>query len=160
MQKQSAHIPDAEPVIALTHVYDAPRALVWEVFTTPEHLQHWWGPDGFSIEHDSADIRTGGYWKFVMVGPDGTRWDNYHQFTDVSPMDSITHLHGAFENDPGAFVERISFIDRGAQTEVTMHMTFPSLEARANVIGFGADRLGQQTLAKAEAYMQTHGLTP
>lgn len=154
MQKQFAHLPKDQPVIALTHIYDAPRALVWEAFTKPEQLMHWWGPDGFTIEHDSADIRAGGFWKFVMVGPDGTRWDNYHQFTEFSPMDVIAHKHGgSHAEDTDAWEARITFVERDGRTEVTLTHTFPDMAGRARVLAFHADTLGLQTLAKAEAYM-------
>jgi uncharacterized protein YndB with AHSA1/START domain len=154
MQKQFADIPDNEPVISLTHIYDAPLSLVWEAFTKPEHLRHWWGPDGFTIEHIDADIREGGFWKFVMVGPDGTRWDNYHQFYEFRPLERISHRHGSMKDDPDAFDSVITFRNRGeTQTEVTMRMTLASMEARGDVLGFNADTLGLQTMAKAETYL-------
>lgn len=154
MRKQFAEVPENEPVIALTHIYDAPRALVWEAFTNPEHLVHWWGPDGFTIEHESSDFRVGGHWKFVMVGPDGTRWQNYHQYTAIDPMDSFSHRHGSKPDDPDAPDEIISFADHGDGTMVTMRMVFRTLADRQRVLDFGADELGLQTLAKAEAYLR------
>lgn len=153
MSKQTANVPANEPVIELIHHYDAPRALVWECFTNPEHLVHWWGPDGFSIEHKSADFRVGGHWEFVMIGPDGKRWPNYHQYTAISPMDSFSHRHGAFANDPDAFFAAISFAGADGGTTATMRMTFPSLAARQFAIGYSADTLGLQTLSKLEAYL-------
>jgi uncharacterized protein YndB with AHSA1/START domain len=157
MRKQFSEVPKNEPVIVLTHVYDAPRALVWEAFTKPEHLQHWWGPDGFTIEHKSADMREGGYWSFIMVGPDGTRWENYHQYTEYRPMDRIRHRHGSKADDPDAFDSLITFKDAGEKTEVTMRMSFPTIEARKAVLAFNADTLGLQTLGKLDAYLETMG---
>lgn len=157
MKKQYSDIPEDKPIISLTHIYDAPRALVWEAFTKPEHLIHWWGPDGFTIEHKSADIREGGHWEFDMIGPDGKRWENYHTFTEFDPMDAIAHRHGGtHKDDPETFDQRITFIDKGDKTEVNMHMTFPSFKAREDVMAFGAHELGLQTLAKAEAYLEQH----
>jgi uncharacterized protein YndB with AHSA1/START domain len=160
MTKQFAHVPDSEPVIEMTHFYAAPRSLVWEVFTRPEHLVNWWGPDGFTIEHESADFRVGGHWKFVMIGPDGTRWQNYHQYTAIDPIDSFSHRHGSKPDDPDAPDEIISFADRDGGTEVTMKMIFSSKAARQAVLAFNADTLGLQTLAKAEVYMNKVGLQP
>ena len=153
MNKHFAEVPENQPVISMTHFYAAPRALVWEVFTRPEHLVHWWGPDGFTIEHESSDFRVGGHWKFVMIGPDGTRWQNYHQYTAIDPMDSFSHRHGSKPDDADAPDETITFADRDGGTEVTMRMTFPTMAARQAVLAFNADTLGLQTLAKAEAYL-------
>ncbi len=158
MHKQSALVPDTEPAIVMTHFYPAPKALVWDVFTRLEHLVHWWGPDGFTIEHESSDFRVGGHWKFVMVGPDGTRWQNYHQYTDIDPKDSFTHRHGSKPDDPDAPDETISFVERDGGTEVTMTMTFRTMADRRRVLDFNADTLGLQTLAKAEVYIADKGL--
>lgn len=155
MRKQSSELPTNEPVIILTHLYDAPRPLVWEAFTKPEHLVHWWGPDDFTIEPISADIRLGGHWEFTMIGPDGTRWHNYHQFTAFDPMNIISHRHGTRADDPDAFLSEITFADKGKQTEVTMRMTFPDMAARQTVLDYSADVLGLQTLGKLDAYLES-----
>lgn len=151
-------LPEDAPEIVLSRHYPAPRSLVWAAFTTPEHLVHWWGPDGFTIEHESADIRTGGYWKFVMVGPDGTRWENYHQFTAVDPMDLIAHRHGSKRDDPDAFEAEIRLSDVGDGTDVTMRMVFPSVASRADALAYNSHTLGQQTLGKLETYLRAKGL--
>lgn len=152
--RQVKTVPPAEPVIELKHVYDAPLALVWEAYTRPEHLVHWWGPNGFTIEHKSADIRLGGHWEFVMVGPDGTRFPNYQTFTEFTPMQAISHKHGATHaDDPDTFDQRITFKDLGGKTEVTMRMSFGNMDARQAVLAFHADTLGLQTMGKLDAYL-------
>src|SRR6266478_9683831 len=44
----------------LTHVFDAPRDLVWKAFTDPEHMKRWWGPKGFTVRAAEMDFRPGG----------------------------------------------------------------------------------------------------
>src|SRR5882757_8479554 len=51
-----------------TRLLDAPRELVWEVWTKPEHLSAWWGPNGFTLTHKSMQVRKGSEWKFTMHG--------------------------------------------------------------------------------------------
>ncbi|MEJ0044372.1 MAG: hypothetical protein WDM81_20060 [Rhizomicrobium sp.] len=36
------------PVFSLDRSFDAPRALVWPVYTEIDHLSRWWGPKGFT----------------------------------------------------------------------------------------------------------------
>jgi uncharacterized protein YndB with AHSA1/START domain len=48
------------------------RELVWKAMTEPEHVNAWWGPDGFHNEAVSMEFRVGGAWTFTMVGPRGT----------------------------------------------------------------------------------------
>jgi len=58
--------------IELRRVFDAPRRLVWEAFTKPEHVRQWWGCDGSSILVCEIDLRPGGAWHIVMRMPDGS----------------------------------------------------------------------------------------
>jgi uncharacterized protein YndB with AHSA1/START domain len=55
--------------IITTREFDAPRALVFEVWSNPKHLAHWWGPKGFTTTTSSFDRRVGGVWRFVMHAP-------------------------------------------------------------------------------------------
>jgi uncharacterized protein YndB with AHSA1/START domain len=59
-----------------TREFDAPRALVFSVWTDPKHLAQWWGPFGFTTTTPSFDFRPGGVWRFVMHGPDGRNYQN------------------------------------------------------------------------------------
>ena len=52
--------------LAISRLLNAPRELVWEVWTKPEHLTHWWGPVGFSTTTDEISIKPGGVWRFIM----------------------------------------------------------------------------------------------
>src|SRR5208282_5102482 len=66
----------ADREIVITRVVDAPRELVWEAMTDPWHVIHWWGPRGFTTTVETMEVRTGGVWKLVMHGPDGTNYPN------------------------------------------------------------------------------------
>lgn len=57
--------------LVLTRVFDAPRELVFAAWTQPEHLKHWWGPNGFTLPHCTVDLRPGGAIHFCMRSPDG-----------------------------------------------------------------------------------------
>lgn len=60
-----------EREIVVTHVFDAPRALVFKAWTDPKHLMHWWGPRVFTNPICESDARVGGAWRIVMRSPDG-----------------------------------------------------------------------------------------
>jgi uncharacterized protein YndB with AHSA1/START domain len=67
--------------LRLTRLIDAPIALVWEVWTKPEHIKNWWGPTGFTNTIDRMEVQPEGIWEFVMHGPDGKDYKNmavYH----------------------------------------------------------------------------------
>ena len=53
--------------IALERTFDAPRRLVFEAFTRPEHLRHWWGiGEGSTMPVCDIDLRPGGAWRMVV----------------------------------------------------------------------------------------------
>ena len=61
-------------VLAITRVFDAPQALVFKVWSAPEHLARWWGPRGFTVISFEADVRPGGAFRFGIRSPEGTEY--------------------------------------------------------------------------------------
>jgi len=61
--------------IAIERVFDAPPELVWQAWTEPRIIKHWWGPEGFSAPSIKTDLRVGGKYVFAMHGPAGSEWD-------------------------------------------------------------------------------------
>jgi uncharacterized protein YndB with AHSA1/START domain len=57
--------------LVLERVLDAPRNLVWQALTTPEHLVKWWAPRPYRTTECEIDPRPGGIFFTRMAGPDG-----------------------------------------------------------------------------------------
>ena len=76
MSAQAATPPIAKRELTLTRVFDAPRELVWKMWTEPKHMAQWWGPKGFSNPVCELDVRPGGRIWIVMRGPKGSDFDN------------------------------------------------------------------------------------
>jgi uncharacterized protein YndB with AHSA1/START domain len=110
--------------LAVTRVFDAPVALVWEVFTRPEHLVHWWMPENFLPPVVlSMDVRPGGKWRYRMPLPDGKSCMAYGVYKEVVPRERLSwddycddfdgkYFHKAFVT--------VSFEDLGGKTRVTV----------------------------------------
>jgi uncharacterized protein YndB with AHSA1/START domain len=129
--------------IAATRLFDAPRELVWRMWTDREHVIHWWGPNGFTNTIDEMDVRPGGAWNFVMHGPDGTDYVNKCVYVDVAAPERLVYDHVTGPT----FRASVTFAARGEQTEVTMRMQFESAEKRNDVAEkFGAVEGLNQTL--------------
>ena len=60
-----------EPTLVITRIFDAPRELVFKVWTDPKHIVNWWGPGGFTAPSATVDLRIGGALHYCMRGPDG-----------------------------------------------------------------------------------------
>lgn len=145
---------DINREIVLTRVIDAPRELVFLAWTKEEHLTKWFGPSGFSIENIACDVRAGGMWRFIMVAPDGTRFDNRMIFREIQAPEMILVYHGRdIDDDPGRFEMRVTFdSQQNGKTVVTLRQLHPTAEQRAAGIGFGAVEMGMQTLDKLAAH--------
>jgi uncharacterized protein YndB with AHSA1/START domain len=56
----------SEPVLVITRVFDAPRSLVFRLWTDPKHARHWMGPRGFTATHVEGEGRPGGRWRLCL----------------------------------------------------------------------------------------------
>lgn len=57
--------------VVFTRIIEAPRPLVYQAWTTPEHFEQWWGPKGFTNHSTEIDLRPGGQYRIVMRSPEG-----------------------------------------------------------------------------------------
>lgn len=137
--------------LIITRLLDAPRELVWEVFTRPQHIKQWWGPNGFTNTIDKMEVRPEGIWEFVMHGPDGTDYKNKSIYKEVVKYERIV-----FEHVSGPkFITTLSFEDRGDKTFLKWHMLFGSKEEFIQVVKtFKADEGLKQNVEKLNAYVQ------
>ena len=147
---------DPRAIIA-TRVYDAPRELVFEVWTDPKHLSQWWGPDGFTTTTSAFDMRVGGVWRFVMHGPDGRDYQNRITYDEIVKPERIVYHHGGGDNvEPVQFRTTVTFEDLDGKTRLTLHAVFPSAAERDRVIkAYGADKGAVQTLSRLADYLAT-----
>lgn len=140
--------------IILTRLIDAPRDLVFGAWLTPERVNRWWGPNGFTTTTLEMDVRPGGIWRFIMHGPDGTDYDNRIVYSEVVPNERLVYAHGRdIDDDPTLFHVTVTFSEEDGKTRITMRSLFVSAEERRRVEGFGAIELGNQTLASLEAFV-------
>jgi uncharacterized protein YndB with AHSA1/START domain len=146
--------------IVTTRLIDAPRALVFEVWTDVKHLSRWWGPNGFTTTTKSFDLRAGGVWLFTMHGPDGRDYPNRIMFDEVVAPERILYRHDGGDDDDDVvkvrFTTTVTFEDVNGATRLTMSAVFPSAEERERVAReYGAVEGGQQTIGRLAAYVET-----
>jgi len=148
MENESISTKNRE--LRLTRMLNAPIDLVWEVWTKPEHIAQWWGPNGFSNTITKMDMVPGGEWELTMHGPDGTDFLNKSIFREVVPFKKIVYEHPSYPN----FIATITFQEQGGQTHLTWHMLFESEEVFINIVKtFKADEGQKQNVDKLETYL-------
>ncbi|MCW2834417.1 MAG: ATPase [Nocardioides sp.] len=144
----------ADREIVITRVINAPRELVFDAFTAVRHLAQWWGPEGFTTTTRAFEFHVGEAWDFVMHGPDGTDYQEWITWTEITTPTRIAMLHGESINDPNAFESTLTFAADGAATLIEMRTVFPSNELRDEAVEkYHAIEGGQQTLGNLAAYV-------
>ena len=145
----------ADRSIVTSRVFDAPRTLVWNAWTDPQHIAQWWGPNGFTNTVHHMEVRPGGTWLLTMHGPDGRDYPNLVSYQEVVEPERLVYLHGEPDGDPAqAFHVTVTFTEQGGKTEVTMQAVFATKAARDFVVReVGAIEGAQQTLARLAAYL-------
>jgi uncharacterized protein YndB with AHSA1/START domain len=145
---------DGRSIIGIRE-FDAPRELVFEAWTDPKHLAHWWGPNGFTITTHSFDMRPGGIWRFVMHGPDGRDYQNRVTFDEIVKPERLVYRHGGGDDvEPVQFKQTVVFQSLGDRTRITWRGDFTSAAERDRVIKeYGADKGLAETMARLADYV-------
>ena len=157
--KASAAANTTDRELVFTRMFDAPRELVFEAWTDPGHIVHWWGPEGFTTTIHEMDVRPGGVWRFVMHGPDGVDYRNRIVFLEIVKPERLVYKHAPEKgSEPVSFQVTVTFVEQGGQTELTMQMLFPSVAARDYVVKkYGAVEGANQTLARLAEHLPKMG---
>ena len=129
MGSKSVSTESAGREISSTRLLDAPRDLVWKVFTEPGHIAKWWGPNGFTNTIHEMDVRTGGAWNLVMHGPDGRDYGNKIIYVEVVKPERLVFDH---VSDP-FHRTTVTFWEEGGKTRLEFRMVFPTIEVRDRV---------------------------
>lgn len=123
----------AEPgqrTIVMRRVFDAPRRLVYEALTKPEHLKRWWGPRSLTLVVCEIDLRVGGGYRFVQRAPDGQQFAFRGVYLELRPPERIVSTF-VFELMPEhEAVETVTLDEKGGKTTLTSTVLHASVESR------------------------------
>jgi uncharacterized protein YndB with AHSA1/START domain len=112
-----------EGKVAITRVFDAPRALVWQAWTDPTMMAQWFGPRGFTSSVPQLDLRVGGALRIVMHGPDGNDYPMKGVFTEVKAPERLVFTNIALDNDGNHLLEgetTLTFSEQSGKTTMRL----------------------------------------
>lgn len=95
---------NTEPELVITRVFDAPRELVFKVWTEPKHVMNWWGPKNFTAPLCTIDFRPGGAFHYCMRSPDGQDYWSKGIYQEIVVPEKIVATM-FFSDKEGNFVE-------------------------------------------------------
>jgi uncharacterized protein YndB with AHSA1/START domain len=127
--------------IELTRLFDAPKRLVFEAMTKPEHVRRWWGllDERYSVTICEIDLRPGGTWRFVGRGPKG-EFAFHGVYREIAAPDRLvfTEIYDPFP-DAESVVTSV-FTEEHGKTRLTVTALYPSIAVRDSVMQSGMAR--------------------
>jgi uncharacterized protein YndB with AHSA1/START domain len=127
--------------IVLTRLFDAPRSLVFDAMTKPEHVRRWWGilDERYSVTACEIDLRPGGAWRFVGRGPQG-EVAFYGVYREIAAPERLvfTEIYAPFPEVESVVASLFTEEDR--KTRLTVTARYPSVEVRDMVLKSGMEK--------------------
>jgi uncharacterized protein YndB with AHSA1/START domain len=137
-------------------MFKAPREKVFEVFTQPEHLVHWWAPKPFTMPKCEVDLRPGGEWNYLFRSPEGEEHDCQAIYREVESPSKLVMESSVPDNKGNPFFtirQTILFVDKGAETELILEMKVLRVNPGGEPFLEGAKKGFDMTLANLDEYL-------
>jgi uncharacterized protein YndB with AHSA1/START domain len=116
--------------VVMTREVEAPRELVFDAWTKPEHVQQWMlGPSGWTMPVCEIDLRPGGEWHFVWGRADGTEMEMRGEYREVTPPVRLVSTE-SWGGDWPETINTVTLSEEDGKTTITQTVLYPSQEAR------------------------------
>ena len=119
-------------------IFEAPRDLVWKIYTDPKLLIKWWDINKLKTSVEKMEIKTGGSWRVVQRDTEGNKYVFHGVFHLVNPYHWIRTME--WEGEPGAVMfETLNMEEVDGKTKVINSTVFQSIEDRDRMIEAGME---------------------
>ncbi len=135
----------ADDQILITREFDAPKHLVFEAYTKPEHVSRWWTAKRGKVAECEIDLRVGGRWRYVMVTNEGGMevafHGEYREIVENERLVSTEVFEGAPVPDPEAAgtLNTLTLTEENGRTTIEILVQAPSQEVRDAIIASGME---------------------
>ncbi|MCU6708256.1 SRPBCC domain-containing protein [Paenibacillus sp. J5C_2022] len=152
--------------IVAERVFNAPRELVFQVYTEAEHLKNWWGPQGWTVPVCHVDFRVGGVWHYCMKCEDKNQGDFFGMESwGKGIYREIDHGNSFVYNDyfsdaegnenaemPAALIT-VQFLEEEGKTRVVSKTRYDSAEQIKTLMEMGMKEGFTQTWDRLSEYL-------
>jgi uncharacterized protein YndB with AHSA1/START domain len=142
-------VEQIETDLTLTRFYDAPRVLVYQMWTDPVHMAIWWGPDSVTTPVCEVDVRTGGTMRILMRGPDHATFAMTGTYRLVEPPRLLSFTSTAMDDDGNPSLDcetTVTFEVENGKTKMTVHTRSINMTEGAKSMIEGMETSWSQTL--------------
>ncbi len=146
----------SERELVITAVLDAPRNLVFEAFTKPEHVKRWWGLRRSTMPICEIDLRPGGAWRYVVRDTETGREDGFSGvYREIAAPGRLVYTEG-WEGLPGHdYLVTATLDEKDGRTTVTSRLQYKSVEDRDGHIHSGMEPGMRETYDRLGEYLAT-----
>src|SRR5438309_3966797 len=123
--------------------FSAPRTLMFQVFTQPEHLVRWWAPQPYTMPICTIDLRPGGIWHYSMRSPEGQDHRARSVYREIVPPEKLVYT-STFTDKHANPIEGIPehlttviFMEENGKTHVSARVQFASAAALSVAVDMG-----------------------
>jgi len=136
--------------ILITREFDAPRHLVYRVWTTPELIKRWWGGERGDVTSAEVDLQVGGKWRYVMVAHGGFEVAFHGEYIEIVPNEKIVSTE-VYEGAPdAAAVSTFTLTEVAGRTTMTLLVEHNDKANRDAHINSGMEVGMQESMDKLE----------
>jgi uncharacterized protein YndB with AHSA1/START domain len=141
--------------VMVTRVFDAPRTLVFDVHTKPEHVPHWLlGPDGWTMPVCEIDLRVGGAYRLGWRKADGSEMTITGTYREVTRPERLVYTETWGAEWPET-LNTLLLAERDGQTTITTTVRYPSKEARDAALSTGMKDGMSVSFERLAGYLRT-----
>ena len=154
----------------ISRLYDAPRQKVWQAWTEPARLKHWWGPRGFKVHTCKVDLRPGGTFLYGMNAPDGSDMWGKFVYREIKAPEKLVFVvsfsdaqggvtrHPSSPGWPRYILSTVQFDPQGSKTRVSISwLPHDASDEERRIFEAGRPSMTQGwggTLDQLEAYLK------
>ena len=151
--------PQGELEIVMSRTFSAPRELVWQALSRPEHIRRWYGPRSDTMTTCEIDFRVGGKWRFVLESEGGGGCAFRGEFRRIEQPETIVQT-SEFEEMPGHIsLETITLHEQNGRTAMTTLCQFDSTEDRDGMLYSGMEEGAGESYDRMEELLGELALT-
>jgi uncharacterized protein YndB with AHSA1/START domain len=138
----------SETEIRFTCFFHRPRQVLFEAWTRPEHIRHWWGCPGSSISVCEVDLRVGGSWKIIMRMSDGSDHPFHGVYREIALGERIVYSERYDAPQVGSpeWLSTVTFEEIEGGTRLTHTIRHRSRQARDGHLQAGMETGAIQSL--------------
>ncbi len=140
--------------ITMSHIFNAPRELMYKVYTDPKLIPQWWGPKAFKTTVDKMDVKPGGSWRFVQRDFLGNKYAFRGVYHQAIPAELLIYTF-EWEGMPNhVLLETVRFEDVKGKTRLNVTSVFQEVADRDAMLNSGMEKGAVETWIRLAALVE------